>query len=224
MTEQTLEAEIKKKAEADKFARQQKAEAELFERQRKAEAEQFEREKAAEIRRIHAEAEKFEREKEAEAQRVQAEAAKYAKMQEAEGIKAVGEAEAAAIEARGIAEAEALEKKAEAMKKYGQAAMIEMIVKALPEMAASIAKPLESIDKVTIIDGGRGGSGVDTMGSYVPSVLARTIETMKEVTGLDLVDIMKAGTYDAKVNRNVTVQGDPSGAVKTVLEPETAVE
>ena len=218
VTEQTLEAEIKKKAEADKFARQQKAEAELFERQRKAEAEKFEREKAAEIRRIHAEAEKFEREKEAEAQRVQAEADLFAKMQEAEGIRAVGEAEAKAIEARGIAEAEALEKKAEAMRKYGQAAMMEMIVKALPEMAASIAKPLESIDKVMIIDGGRGGNGVDTMGSYVPSVLARTIETMKEVTGLDLVDIMKAETYDAKVNRNVTVQGDPKGAVDAVLD------
>ena len=220
VTEQTLEAEIKKKAEADKFARQQKAEAELFERQRKAEAEKFEREKAAEIRRIHAEAEKFEREKEAEAQRVQAEADMFAKMQEAEGIRAVGEAEAKAIEARGIAEAEALEKKAEAMKKYGQAAMMEMIVKALPEMAASIAKPLESIDKVTIIDGGKGGTGVDTMGSYVPSVLARTIETMKEITGLDLVDVMKAETYDAKVNRNVTVQGDPKGAVDTVLNAE----
>ena len=219
VTEQTLEAEIKMKAEADKFARQQKAEAELFERQRKAEAEKFEREKAAEIRRVHAEAEKFEREKEAEARKVQAEADLFAKMQEAEGIRAVGEAEAKAIEARGIAEAEALEKKAEAMKKYGQAAMIEMIVKALPEMAASIAKPLESIDKVTIIDGGHGGSGVDAMGSYVPSVLARTIETMKEVTGLDLVDIMKAETYDAKVNRNVTVNGDAQGAVKTVLEP-----
>ena len=220
VTEQTLEAEIKKKAEADKFARQQKAEAELFERQRKAEAEKFEREKAAEIRRIHAEAEKFEREKEAEAQRVQAEADLFAKMQEAEGIRAVGEAEAKAIEARGIAEAEALEKKAEAMKKYGQAAMMEMIVKALPEMAASIAKPLESIDKVTIIDGGKGGTGVDTMGSYVPSVLARTLETMKEITGLDLVDVMKAETYDAKVNRNVTVQGDPKGAVDTVLNAE----
>ena len=218
VTEQTLEAEIKKKAEADKFARQQKAEAELFERQRKAEAEKFEREKAAEIRRIHAEAEKFEREKEAEAQRVQAEADLFARMQEAEGIRAVGEAEAKAIEARGIAEAEALEKKAEAMKKYGQAAMMEMIVKALPEMAASIAKPLESIDKVTIIDGGKGGTGVDTMGSYVPSVLARTIETMKEITGLDLVDVMKANTYDAKVNRNVTVLGDPKGAVETVLD------
>ena len=191
VTEQTLEAEIKKKAEAEKFAREQRAQAELFERQRKAEAE------------------KFEREKEAEARKIQAEADMYARAKEAEGIRAVGEAEARAIEAKGIAEAEALEKKAEAMKKYGQAAMIEMIVNALPEMAAAIAKPLENIDKVTIIDGGssEGGNGVSSMGSYVPNVLAKTIATMKEVTGLDLVEVMKAETYDAKVNRNVNVTG-----------------
>ena len=200
VTEQTLEAEIKKKAEAEKFARQQKAEAELFERQRKAEAE------------------KFEREKDAEARRVQAEAELFARTQEAEGIRVVGEAEARAIEARGLAEAEALEKKAEAMKKYGQAAMIEMIVNALPEMAAAIAKPLENIDKVTIIDSGSGDPGVNSVGGYVPGVLAKTIETMKEVTGLDIVDIMRAETYDAKVNRNINVSGIGAETVREIAE------
>ncbi len=201
VTEQTLDAQIKKKAEAEKYARQQQAEAELFERQRKAEAE------------------RFEREKEAEARKVQAEAELYAKTQQAEGIRAVGEAEAKAIEAKGLAEAEALEKKAEAMKKYGQAAMMEMIVKALPEMAAAIAKPLESIDKVTIIDGGgQGGTGVEQMGSYVPNVLAKTIESVKEITGLDLVEVMKAETYDAKVNKNVHVTGLSGEAAETVKE------
>ncbi len=201
VTEQTLDAQIKKKAEAEKYARQQQAEAELFERQRKAEAE------------------RFEREKEAEARKVQAEAELYAKAKEAEGIRAVGEAEAKAIEAKGIAEAEALEKKAEAMKKYGQAAMMEMIVKALPEMAAAIAKPMESIDRITIIDGGANGeSGVSQMGGYVPNVLAKTIESVKEVTGLDLVEVMKAQTYDAKVNRNINVSGLSDEAAKTVSE------
>ena len=147
-----------------------------------------------------AEAEKFELEK-------QAEADLYAKAQEAEGIRKVGEAEAAAIAAKGLAEAEALEKKAEAMKKYGQAAMMEMIVKALPEMAAEIAKPLSTIDKVTIIDSGNGDTGVNSMGSYVPSVLAQTIESVKETTGIDIREIMRANTYDAKVNKNITVSG-----------------
>ncbi len=200
VTEQTLEAEIKKRAEAEKFARQQKAEAELFERQRKAEAD------------------KFEREKEAEAMKIRAEAELFAKAKEAEGIKAVGEAEASAIEARGVAEAEALEKKAEAMKKYGQAAMIEMIVNALPEMAGAIAKPLESIDKVTIIDSGSGESGVSSMGSYVPAVLAKTIESVKEVTGLDIREVMRAETYDAKVNRNINVSGLTEEAVGALTD------
>ncbi len=189
--EQSLNAEIRKKAEADKFAKQQEADAQLYQRQR------------------NAEADKFEKQQEAEARKAQAEAELYAKKQEAEGIRAVGEAEAKAIEAKGIAEAEALEKKAEAMKKYGQAAMVEMIVNALPEMAKAIAEPLSTIDKVTIIDGNGngGGSGVGTMGSYVPQVLAKTIESVKETTGVDIAEIMRANTYDAKVNKNINVSG-----------------
>lgn len=207
--EQTLDAEVKKKAEAEKFARMQKAEAELFERQRKAEAEKFEKEKAA------------------EAMRIQAEADMYAKTQEAEGIRKVGEAEAKAIEAKGIAEAQAMEKKAEAMKLYGQAAMVEMIVKALPEMARAIAEPLAAIDKVTIIDGGSSngeGNGVSSMSSYVPGVLAKTIEAVKETTGLDIVDIMRANTYDAKVTRNINVSGIPGGATVPTAEATISAE
>ncbi len=199
VTEQALDAQIKKKAEAEKYARQQNAEAELFERQRKAEAE------------------KFECEKEAEAKKIQADAELYTKAQLAEGIRKVGEAEAKAIEAKGIAEAEAMEKKAEAMKKYGQAAMMEMIVNALPEMAKAIAEPLATIDKVTIIDSGNGQSGVSSMGAYVPNVLAQTIAAVKETTGLDITEIMKANTYDAKVTRNINVTGLDEASAKAAV-------
>lgn len=220
VTEQSLDAEVKKKAEAEKFAAQQRADAELYQRQRKAEAEQFETQRKAE-------ADKFEKEQAAEAKKIQAEAEKEAqkrqaegilavKQAEAEGIAAVGAAEAKAIEARGLAEAEAMEKKAEAMKKYGQAAMMEMIVQALPQMAEAIAKPLESIDKVTIIDSGNGDGGVASMGGYVPAVLAKTIESVKEATGLDITEIMKAGTYDAKVNKNINVTGMDAPSVEVV--------
>lgn len=201
--EQALAAEIKKQAEADKYAAQQKADADLYQRQKDAEARAFEAIKVAEAKKAQAEAERF------------------AKEQDALGIKAVGTAEASAIEAKGLAEAQAMEKKAEAMKKYGQAAMMEMIVKALPEMATAIAKPLESIDKVTIIDSGNGGCGVSNMGSYVPSVLAQTIEAVKETTGLDITEIMKANTYDAKVNRNINVTGI-AGTEKDKLAEDVA--
>lgn len=204
--EQSLDADIRKKAEADKFARQQQADAELYKRQR------------------NAEADKFEKQQEAEAKKAQAEAELFAKQQEAEGIRAVGEAEAKAIEAKGLAEAEALEKKAEAMKKYGQAAMMEMIVKALPEMAKAIAEPLSTIDKVTIIDGNGEGSGVGSMGSYVPQVLAKTMESVKEVSGIDIADIMRASTYDAKVNKNVNITGLDGIKVEAPAEAGTSAD
>ena len=205
VTEQALDAEIKKKAEADKFAAQQLADAELYQRQR------------------NAEAEKFEKQQQAEAKKVEAEAKLFAAQQEAAGIQAVGEAEAKAIEAKGKAEAEALEKKAEAMKKYGQAAMVEMIVKALPEMAKAIAEPLSTIDKVTIIDGTNGTSGVGSMSTYVPQALAKTIESVKEVTGVDITEIMKANTYDAKVTKNVNISGLDVKNVPSPTEAEPVI-
>lgn len=189
VTEQALEAEIKKKADADKYATQQKADAELYQRQKDAEAKQFEAQR------------------EAEARKAQAEADRYAKQQEAEGIRAVGEAEASAIHAKGIAEAEAMEKKAEAYSKYNKAAVAEMMIKVLPDIAGKIAEPLTQIDKITIIGGSEGSNGVEQVAGNVPAVMAKLFESMKETTGIDLADIIKADSYDAAVNRNITVNG-----------------
>lgn len=132
---------------------------------------------------------------------------RYAKEQEAAGIRAVGEAEASAIQAKGIAEAEAMEKKAEAYAKYNKAAVAEMMIKVLPDIAAKVAEPLGQIDKITIIGGGEGSNGVDQVAGNVPVVMAKVFESMKEATGIDLAEIINADSYDAKVNRNVNVSG-----------------
>lgn len=200
-TEKELEAKIKKRAEAEKFERQQKAEAELFERQKEAEAK------------------KFEIEKEAEAQRAKADADRYSKEQEAKGIQLVGEAEAEAIRAKGIAEAQAMEKRAEAYQKYNNAAMAEMLIKVLPEIAGKIAEPLTQIDKITIIGNGE-GNGVESVAGNVPAVMMKLFESMKETVGIDLGEVVKAGTYDAKVNRNITINGDGAQTLAQVLEAE----
>ena len=39
--------------------------------------------------------------------------------------------------------------------------------------------------------------------------MAKLFESMKETTGVDLAEIMKADTYDAKVTRNVNLTGAP---------------
>ena len=188
VTEKALEAEIKKKAEAEKFAAQQRADAELYKRQKEAEAKQFEIERDAEAKKALAEAELV------------------AMQKEAEGIRARGEAEAAAIQAKALAEAEGMEKKAAAYQKYNNAAMAEMLIQVLPDIAGKIAEPLQQIDKITII-GGSDTNGVDNVAGNVPAVMAKLFASMKETTGIDLGEIIKADTYDAKVNRNINITG-----------------
>jgi flotillin len=196
--EKSLDAEIKKQADAEKYARIQKADADKYEAEQKAEAEKITKMK-------------------------EAEAAKAQGIAEAEATKAKGMAEAETIRAKGMAEAEAMEKKADAMAKYGKAAMTEMIIKILPQMAEAIAKPLESIDKVSII-GGAGDSGMTTISDNVPQVLAKTIESVKETTGFDLTEVMKANTYDAKVNNNINVATDFGGKLAENAVRETVTE
>ena len=187
--EQTLEATVKKQAEAEKYQKIQEAEAKL------------------------------------EQEKKEAEAKKYAMEQEAEGIRAKGDAEAAAIRAKGIAEAEAMEKKAEAMKKYGQAAMAEMMIKIMPQMAAEIAKPLSQIDKINIYGTGDGSNGASQISGNMPIVMKQVFDTMSEATGVDFTEIMRAGTYDAKVNKNINLSGIPNEVnVKTEAKEEPTDE
>lgn len=147
VTEQSLEAEVKKKAEANKYAAQQQAEAQLYQRQKEAEARQFEAQRQAEAQ------------------------------------------------------------KAEAYAKYNKAAVAEMMIKVLPDIAAKVAEPLGQIDKITIIGGGDGENGVGKVAGNVPVVMAKVFESMKEATGIDLSEIINADSYDAKINRNVNVTG-----------------
>ena len=207
--EKALLSEVVKPAEADRKKQEQEAEAQKYNSIKKAEAE-------AEKKKIdaQAEAEAIKAKAEAEANAIKAKA-----IAEADAISKKGNAEADATkakllaEAEGtkaglLAEAEGLEKKAEALQKMNNAGITQMIIDKLPEIASAIAKPMEQIDKISIIDSGNGESGVSQVGNMVPSVLAKTIETVKETTGFDMVDVMKSQTIDAMTERHVTVDGD----------------
>jgi len=173
-----LEAEVNKKADADKYAISKKAEADLELAKRKAEAERYSYEQKAIGIKAEAEAEAYK-------------------------IAQTGEASAKAIELKGLAEAQAMEKKAEAFKKYGSAAVIEMITKILHNVAESVAKPISAIDNMNIY-----GGDASTVSGNVPAVIKQTFDVVKSATGVDMSDIMKAETYDAKVNKNYDIKGE----------------
>ena len=200
ITERQLEAEIKKKAEADKFAAQQAADAKLYETQRKSEAELFERQKKAE-------AEKFEAEQKADAQKALADAIKAQGIAEAEAAKAKGEAEAAAIKAKTEAEAEGLMKKAEAMAAYGDAAKQDMQLQALkvyfeqlPAIAKAVGDGYQNVDKIMMF----GGESSKLAGDIMTNV-SQVSEGLSESLGIDLKSLL-AGFMGGKVaGRDITV-------------------
>ena len=203
MIQTNLRAKEVKESEADAEIARQKKMVDLAAQ----EAEVQQRKLDAEVRK-QADAELYRRQKEAEAQKYEAEraaeAAKFAKQQEAEGIALVGKAEAEAIRQKGLAEAEAMKQKAEAYKQYNDAAVAEMMIKVLPEIARSVAQPLSSIDKVSIIGGD--ASGVSGVSGNVPVLMAQTMEAMKEATGIDMRDIVRANSIEAKTDRNITIK------------------
>ncbi|MBO4220075.1 MAG: flotillin family protein [Clostridia bacterium] len=174
-----LDAEVRKKADADKYQTEKRAEAERYAAQQKAEAQKIQRQLDAEARLIEVE-------KDAEAKKVAAEAALVESQRRAEGIRAVGEAEASAIQAKALAEAEGIDKKAEAMKKYGEAAMIEMVMNALPEIAKNVAEPLGKVDKITMY-----GEGNST--KLVSDIVNSTTQITNGITegmGIDLKSLL----------------------------------
>ena len=157
ITERKLEADVKKKADADKYAAEQAANAKAYAAKMAAEADLFEREKMAEAARIEAE-------KKAAADLALATAEAEAEKKLAEAIEAKGKAEAAAEEARGLARAKAIQaegeaeakamfEKAEALKQYGDAAREQMNLEAtkvlyeqLPAIAEAIGKGYAGAD------------------------------------------------------------------------------
>jgi flotillin len=86
--------------------------------------------------------------------------------------------------------------------------MAEMMIKIMPQMAAEIAKPLSQIDKINIYGTGDGSNGASQISGNMPIVMKQVFDTMSEATGVDFTEIMKAGTYDAKVNKNINLGGE----------------
>ena len=212
VTENKLRAEVNAQADAAKYNTEVDAKARKFKMETDAEAE-LERQKR------EAEAKAYMAEQEAKAVKAKADAAKYAALQEAAGLEAKGKAEAAAtqakltaeaegIRAKGNAEAEAMDKKSEAFKK-SEFARLEMVLEmqktVLPQVAQSVAEPMSQIKDVRIY--GNNGSEIQGISQNVPAVMQKTFDIVKETTGVDLADVMRAETIDAKVTKNVNLNG-----------------
>lgn len=188
--ERRLDAEVRKQAEAKKFEQQQRADADLYTRQKEAEAKKYEDIQNAEaelaVQQRDAEALYYRAEQEAKAQRAKAEAAKFAAEQEAEGIRAKGIAEAEAVRAKALAEAEGLDKKAEAMQKMQEAAILQMYFEKLPDIAKAVAEPLSNIDSITMYGDGNTAKMVEDITTSTTQISNGLLDGM----GISLKDLV----------------------------------
>ncbi|WP_207940892.1 flotillin [Enterococcus sp. DIV2402] len=138
-------------------------------------------EKAREIAKAEADAEKVRLAAEAEAQRVEK----------------LGAAEADKIAKVGQAEAESKEKMALALQKLNEAGILMEFIKVLPAIAKEVNAPISNIDKVVSFGG---GDGLHEMGE---AGLARTFDTIKETTGLDLVGLINETMATKQGNKEI---------------------
>jgi len=132
-------------------------------------------------------ARKYQIKAEAEAEEFRIEAEARGK---AEALKLEGQAEAGKIREKGVAEAEAMLKKAQAWEKFNEAAILEMYLKVLPDVAKAVAEPLSKVDKIVVI-GGDKSLGTTKITAQLAEVLAQVPEVVKSLTGADLKKFLK---------------------------------
>ena len=180
--EKKLAAEVNKVADAKKYAAQQEADADLY------------------IRQKAAEAKKYEQQQEAEALKIQAEADAQAQITRANALKEAALAEAQGIEAKGRAEADAIKAKADAMKQYGEAATLQLILDSgvLPEIVNAYSKPMaeamSKIDSITMY--GEGNSAKLT--EEITKNGTQIFTGLEQATGLDIKSLL-AGYLGGKL-------------------------
>ncbi len=162
LTDRELDTKVRKPADAARYQAEQEAEARRIALVKEAEAD-------AQRSRLTGEGEKLHRSALADAVRIE------------------GEAEAASIAAKGAAEAEAMQKKADAFARYGDAAVLQMLVEVLPSVVAKASEPLSAIDKMTVIS----TDGASQLARTVTDNVSQGMELLSSTTGVDLASLLE---------------------------------
>ncbi|MCA5891889.1 flotillin family protein [Isoptericola sp. NEAU-Y5] len=179
VTQERLDIEVRKPAEAKAYAEVQEANARRDAANAATEADAYKRTTIAEANKKAA---MQDAEASAEAVRRAGEADRDRQIALAAGIRAEGEARAAATEAEGRAEAVATDAKAEALKKYGEAALVQELIERLPDIVRAAAEPIGAIQGMTVVS----TDGASAITKNVASVLSEGQGVIKQLTGVDI--------------------------------------
>src|SRR5213080_591159 len=144
-----------------------------------------------------------------------ADVAKATGLAEAEANKARGLAEAAIIEAQGRAQAAAMRMKADSFKQYNEAAVIEMMMRILPDVAGKISEPLSKTEKMIIINSGNGvGGGASKLTGDVTQIVAQLPPVIESLTGISFEKLLEQVPSLRKSMAKSEVEDKKAGSAK----------
>jgi flotillin len=83
-----------------------------------------------------------------------------------------------------------MQKKADAFARYGDAAVLQMLVEVLPQVVAKASEPLSAVDKMTVIS----TDGASQLSRTVADNVAQGVELLSSTTGVDLAELLKGLT------------------------------
>jgi len=172
LRKQELDAEIRAKADADAYALEKEAQA------------------AAAAAIATANADRDARRSAAEAIEAEGVAEKNRRIAAAEALRAEGEAEAESIRAKGAAEAESQRLQADALDQRSGELLKQQIIAQLPDIVRAASEPLAAISNMTVISSD--GNGAAAVGQGVASQLATSTQIVKDITGIDIAEIINA--------------------------------
>ena len=172
LKERELDTQVRKPADAERYRIEQQAEASKSARIAAADAERQATIAAAQAH--------------AEQSRLTGEGERARRAALAQALRAEGEAEAAAIQARGGAEAEALTAKAEAFREFDEAAVLDLLVKFLPDIVRAAAEPISGIDKLTVIS----TDGASSLSKSVATNVSQGLQIGSDLMGVDLAGLL----------------------------------
>jgi flotillin len=209
-----IDAANARSAAAGPLAQAERQQAVLTEQQRVAErnAELKERELDAEVRKP-ADAARYKTEQEAEAER---NAAVFRAEAVAAAVEREGAAEATAIAARGAAQAGAMQARADAFARYGEAAVLDLLVQVLPDVVAAASAPLAAIDKLTVIS----TDGASALTRNVAANVAQGLQLGTDLTGVDLSTLLaKLGALLPNHDTEVPIQASVGRPIRSDTAP-----
>ncbi|WP_155369231.1 flotillin family protein [Catellatospora vulcania] len=190
LKQRQLDTEVRKPADAARYKVEQEAEADRNARVLAADAARQATIAAAQAQaeqsRLTGEGERARRAALAEANAIEGakegEAEQRRRTAIADAVEREGTADAAAILAKGQSEAEAMRLKAEAFAQYGEAAVLDLLVRVLPQVVAAASAPMSAIDKMTVIS----TDGASSLTKSVATNVAQGLQLGNDLTGIDL--------------------------------------